>query len=115
MAVKSWITGPLMDAATGKVQVHGVAMGGVSGLDKIEVSTDGGQNWAEAQFLGPDLGPYAWRPFVLITELSEGTHMLASRATNEAGRYPNPSFFRPTNGVMAITAGAPIAVDVTVS
>ena len=92
MAVKSWITGPLMDAATGKVQVHGVAMGGVSGLDKIEVSTDGGQNWAEAQFLGPDLGPYAWRPFVLITELSEGTHMLASRATNEAG-VTQPEFF----------------------
>ena len=25
MSVKSWITGPLVDAATGKVQIHGVA------------------------------------------------------------------------------------------
>ncbi|OWY12885.1 sulfite oxidase [Thioclava sp. JM3] len=114
MVVKSWITGPLMDAATGKVQIHGVAMGGVSGLDKIEVSTDGGQNWAEAQFLGPDLGPYAWRPFVMITELSEGTHMLASRATNEAGDS-QPETFPPNERGYGNNGWRAHAVDVTVS
>lgn len=85
MAVKSWITGPLMDAETGRVQIHGVAMGGVSDLERVEVSVDGGESWSEAQFLGPDLGPYAWRPFVLIADLAEGSHVLASRATNAAG------------------------------
>ena len=113
MSVKSWITGPLLDAATGKVQIHGVAMGGVSGLEKIEISTDGGQNWAEAQFLGPDLGPYAWRPFALITNLSEGTHMLASRATNLAGDS-QPEIFPPNERGYGNNGWRAHAVDVTV-
>jgi len=114
MSVKSWITGPLLDAATGKVQIHGVAMGGVSGLEKIEVSTDGGQNWAEAQFLGPDLGPYAWRPFALITDLSEGTHLLASRATNQAGDS-QPEIFPPNERGYGNNGWRAHAVDVTVA
>lgn len=85
MNVKSWITSPLQDAATGLVQIHGLAMGGVSDLKKIEVSIDGGKTWQDATFLGPDLGTYAWRPFVLITDLKPGSHVLASRATNVAG------------------------------
>ena len=113
MSVKSWITGPLLDAATGKVQIHGVAMGGVSGLEKIEVSTDGGQNWAEAQFLGPDLGPYAWRPFALITDLSEGTHLLASRTTNQAGDS-QPEIFPPNERGYGNNGWRAHAVDVTV-
>ena len=114
MSVKSWITGPLVDAATGKVQIHGVAMGGVSGLEKVEVSTDGGQTWADAQFLGPDLGPYAWRPFVLITDLTEGTHMLASRATNAAGDA-QPENFPPNERGYGNNGWRAHAVDVTVS
>jgi DMSO/TMAO reductase YedYZ molybdopterin-dependent catalytic subunit len=86
MNVKSWITAPLQDAATGLVQIHGLAMGGVSNLEKIEVSIDGGKTWQNATFLGPDLGIYAWRPFVLITNLKSGKHVLASRATNVAGQ-----------------------------
>jgi len=114
MNVKSWITGPLMDAATGKVQVHGVAMGGVSDLEKVEVSTDGGQSWADAQFLGPDLGRYAWRPFVLITDLPEGTHVLASRATNVAGDT-QPEQFPPNERGYGNNGWGVHAVDVTVS
>lgn len=114
MNVKSWITGPLMDAATGKVQIHGVAMGGVSDLEKVEVSTDGGQTWEDAKFLGPNLGPYAWRPFILITELSEGTHMLASRATAQDGQSQPEEF--PANERGYGNNGWRVhAVDVTVS
>ena len=114
MSVKSWITGPLMDAATGKVQIHGVAMGGVSDLEKVEVSLDGGQSWAEAQFLGPDLGPYAWRPFVMITGLAEGTHRLASRATAKDG-LSQPETFPPNERGYGNNGWRVHAVDVTVS
>ena len=114
MSVKSWITGPLMDAATGKVQIHGVAMGGVSDLEKVEVSTDGGESWTEAEFLGPDMGPYAWRPFVLITELAAGTHTLASRATAQDG-LSQPEEFPPNERGYGNNGWRVHAVDVTVS
>jgi hypothetical protein len=46
----------------------------------VEVSVDGGQNWQSAQLVGPDLGRYAWRQFVLPVKLPAGNYMLASRA-----------------------------------
>lgn len=86
--VKSWINYPAdADQAVkaGRVQIRGVAMGGVSEVKKIEVSIDGGKSWKEAHFVGPDLGKYAWREFVLEAELPAGTYQLASRATNAKG------------------------------
>ena len=83
MDVKSWINGPAPEAGTvraGLVQVHGVAMGGTRNLRRIEVSVDGGQNWHEARFVGPDLGRFAWRQFVLPVQLAPGQYLLASRA-----------------------------------
>ncbi|MDB6178254.1 sulfite oxidase [Paracoccus sp. Z330] len=114
MSVKSWITSPLMDTASGKVQIHGVAMGGTSAPSKIEVSVDGGETWTEAKFIGPDMGPYAWRPFVLIAELAAGDHVLASRATNAAGDS-QPADFEPNERGYGNNGWRAHAVDVTVS
>ncbi|WP_282025714.1 SorT family sulfite dehydrogenase catalytic subunit [Limimaricola cinnabarinus] len=113
MNVKSWITGPLEDAETGKVQIHGVAMGGTETLEKVEVSTDGGQSWSEAQFLGPDMGPYAWRPFVLIADLGQGSHLLASRATTVGGQA-QPEEVEPNERGYGHNGWRAHAVDVTV-
>ncbi|TEA80130.1 sulfite oxidase [Allopusillimonas ginsengisoli] len=88
MPVKSWITYPSepdQAVKAGKVQIRGVAMGGMSAASKIEVSVNGGKDWQKAEFVGPDLGPYAWREFVLSATLDAGTHELASRATNADG------------------------------
>lgn len=88
LPVKSWITSPVDTDGTvkaGTVQITGVAMGGMSAAKSVEVSVDGGKSWQEARFIGPDLGPYAWRQFVLAAKLSAGSHQLASRATNEDG------------------------------
>lgn len=89
MPVKSWITYPAGEAEqtvkAGKVQVQGLAMGGTSEVTGVEVSLDGGKNWQKAEFIGPDLGPYAWRQFVLSTELKAGEYSITSRATNKAG------------------------------
>lgn len=83
MDVKSWINGPTSEGGpvkAGLVQIHGVAMGATRALRRIDVSLDGGQTWHEARFVGPDLGRFAWRQFVLPVVLQPGQYMLASRA-----------------------------------
>ncbi len=88
MPVKSWITAPLDTDGSikaGRVQITGVAMGGMTAAKSVEVSTDGGKRWHEAKFVGPDLGPYAWRQFVYSADLPAGRYELASRATNDDG------------------------------
>jgi DMSO/TMAO reductase YedYZ molybdopterin-dependent catalytic subunit len=85
MSVKSWITQPLQQAKAGRVRIQGVAFGGARAVQGVEVSLDAGKNWQMARFVGPDLGPFAWRPFVLITELKPGRYTLASRAIDDQG------------------------------
>jgi sulfite dehydrogenase len=87
MSVKSWVDHPsgTEKLKAGTVQVTGVAFAGTQPIEKVEVSTDGGKTWREARFIGPDLGPYAWRTFVIPVELSAGQYTVASRATDSAG------------------------------
>lgn len=88
MTVKSWVNGPLADSApvkAGTVQIHGVAFGGLNAVRRVEVSTDGGRRWTDARLVGPDLGRYAWRQFVLPARLSAGTYTITSRATDASG------------------------------
>ncbi len=88
MPVKSWITYPGDEnnqVKAGRIQVTGLAFGGMSAATEVEVSVDGGKNWEQARFIGPDLGPYAWRQFALSTELKSGDYEVASRATNHKG------------------------------
>ncbi len=85
MNVKSWISQPLEQMKAGRVLIQGVAFGGAKAVKSVEVSLDGGLNWRPAPFVGPDLGPYAWRPFVLAVELKPGNYSLASRATDVDG------------------------------
>ncbi len=79
MKVKSLIVNPVTDVRSGPVQIYGVAFAGVNPLEKVEVSTDGGQTWQQAQLTGPDLGPFGWRVFVLPAELQSGSHTITSR------------------------------------
>ncbi|GLS41493.1 sulfite oxidase [Mesorhizobium tianshanense] len=83
--VKSWVTAPLEDSKAGSVQITGVAFGGMNAVASVEVSTDGGQTWQKAEFVGPDLGRFAWRLFVLPVDLAPGTYTLVSRATDSEG------------------------------
>jgi DMSO/TMAO reductase YedYZ molybdopterin-dependent catalytic subunit len=88
MNVKSWIDHP---AGTGEplpagvVQVRGVAFAGTRPVSRVDVSIDGGKTWRRARFVGPDLGRYAWRQFVLPVTLAPGSYTLASRATDTGG------------------------------
>jgi len=88
MGPKSWINSPAAEAGpvkAGWVQIHGVAMGGMQAPRRVEVSLDGGKSWREASFIGPNLGRYAWRPFVLQAQLKPGVHTIVSRVTDSQG------------------------------
>ncbi len=87
--LKSWIDFPHTESgpvAAGTVQIRGVAFGGGGRpLKRVDVSVDGGRRWVEAKLTGPDLGPFAWRQFVLPVSLGPGTHTMVCRATDVLG------------------------------
>ncbi|MET0333546.1 MAG: molybdopterin-dependent oxidoreductase, partial [Rhizobacter sp.] len=89
MNVKSWINTPSADGVAkvgaGTTQILGVAFSGTGPIKRVEVSIDGGKSWRDAKLVGPDLGPFAWRQFVLQAHLPAGNHVLVSRATDAAG------------------------------
>jgi DMSO/TMAO reductase YedYZ molybdopterin-dependent catalytic subunit len=68
----------------GPVTLTGRAWSGFGPIERVEVSTDGGASFADAQ-LGEPLGPAAWRGWSFDWEASEGDHVLCSRATDAAG------------------------------
>jgi len=85
--VKSFVTAPAGDkpVKAGVVYVTGVAFSGGSPIRRVEVSSDGGKNWIEAPFIGPDLGRFAWRQFALPMRMAAGNYVVVSRATDAAG------------------------------
>jgi len=88
MSVKSWINSPSTEQGpvpAGMVQVKGVAFGGIHAVKGVEVSIDGGKTWRAARFVGPDMGRYAWRQFVLGVKLAPGSYTVASRAVDSQG------------------------------
>lgn len=67
------------------VELKGIAFDGGEGVNKVEVSIDGGQRWREAR-LGQDLGRFSFREWTLaITFSSKGATQLMVRASNSAG------------------------------
>jgi sulfite dehydrogenase len=66
-------------------EIEGVAMDGGKGIDKVEVSTDGGKTWAAAK-LDKDLGKYSWRRYRFNWQpAAAGQARVMARATNAAG------------------------------
>ena len=92
----------------------GAAFGGVDPVKRVEVSIDGGKRWEDAHFIGPDLGKYAWRVFVLSADLSSGDHVLVSRATDAAGKVQPEHRYENERGYNN-NSWADHAVKVTVS
>jgi len=75
----------------GTIEVIGVAWAGDDAVETVEVSTDGGDSWGEAEFFGPVDGNYGWRQFRYIWDDPQpGDHTLVSRATDERG-YTQPA------------------------
>ena len=88
MPVKSWLNGPGADGApvlAGLNTLYGVAFSGERGVEAVEVSADDGVTWQLAEWVGPDLGPNAWRSFQWVTEMPVGQHRFVTRATDTEG------------------------------
>lgn len=90
----------------GQVELLGVAWAGDDPVTTVEISTDGGETWADAEFFGPDQGPAAWRRFRYLWEPEPGKHLLVSRATDGRDRAQPRDVADPKMGLAAIKDGA---------
>ena len=64
----------------GKVEVRGYAFaGGDRYVARVDVSTDDGHSWGEAELLD-DLGRWAWRHWSITLDLDPGEHEILVRA-----------------------------------
>ena len=71
--------------AGARAALRGLALGGDSGVAKVEVSADGGQTWQVAK-LGTDEGRYSFRRWTAELMMgAAGEATLAVRCTNSAG------------------------------
>jgi DMSO/TMAO reductase YedYZ molybdopterin-dependent catalytic subunit len=67
------------------VIVKGIAWDGGYGIRIVEVSSDGGKVWREAE-LEPDLGRYAWRQWSFrFKPEKKGPHTVMAKASNRQG------------------------------
>ncbi len=93
-------------------RIHGAAWTGNSVITRVEVSTNGGRSWKDAQLLG---GPvrHAWRlwEFHWRTPTKPGPCVLMARATDARGRV-QPTTRDAHRGTYMITHVQPIEVEV---
>ena len=67
-------------SSAGPVDVCGYAFaGGDRYVARVDVSTDGGASWTQADLL-EDLGRWAWRQWRITLDLAPGEHELLVRA-----------------------------------
>ena len=67
------------------IEVRGVTWAGDNAVERVEVSTDDGKTWNDAELFGPAYDG-AWRLFQYDWNATPGQHVLMSRATDELGR-----------------------------
>jgi DMSO/TMAO reductase YedYZ molybdopterin-dependent catalytic subunit len=68
----------------GSHEIVGVAFSGEAGVERVEVSLDGGKTWAPAKLEGPST-PYGFRVFRHPWRPAPGRYVVASRATDTTG------------------------------
>ena len=93
-------------------RVHGAAWTGESQITKVEISTDGGQQWHAAQLLGPS-SQYAWRlwEYHWRTPAAPGSCTVMARATDARGRT-QPIERDAHRGTYMITHIQPIEIEI---
>jgi DMSO/TMAO reductase YedYZ molybdopterin-dependent catalytic subunit len=69
----------------GRVQIGGVAWAPHRGIERVEVSTDGGETWNVAR-LASQLDLDSWRQYVYDWDARPGQYLLQVRATDGTGR-----------------------------
>ncbi|WP_374137922.1 molybdopterin-dependent oxidoreductase [Sphingomonas sp.] len=98
--------------ASRPIALRGIALGGDSGVAKVELSVDNGQHWRSAR-LGRDFGRYSFRGWDLtLPGMPRGRHTIMVRATNAAGETQRPDAIWNPSGYMLNTIQH-IMVDAT--
>jgi DMSO/TMAO reductase YedYZ molybdopterin-dependent catalytic subunit len=113
MPVKSVITSPAPDAtvSAGSQTISGFAWSGYAGIAKVEVSTDGGANWAEASIV-EEAGRLSWVRFEHTWDAVAGDAVLSSRATDERGlQQPNEVPWNAKGYLMNAIFEVPVTVE----
>jgi DMSO/TMAO reductase YedYZ molybdopterin-dependent catalytic subunit len=113
MALKSEFVRPRPDAVlnVGANQLFGVAWGGEETIGRVEVSTDGGSTWSEADLIGPRAA-YSWSMWEYLWEVSEpGAYTLLARAISASGQV-QPAQHDPLRAGYMINFSRPVPVRV---
>jgi DMSO/TMAO reductase YedYZ molybdopterin-dependent catalytic subunit len=69
----------------GECEIDGRAWSGDAEIARVEVSTDGGESWAEAEVERSSLGRWAWRRWRFVWVATPGEYELCCRARDSAG------------------------------
>jgi DMSO/TMAO reductase YedYZ molybdopterin-dependent catalytic subunit len=78
-----------------KVPIAGIAFGGVRGISKVEVSTDGGSTWKSAIIKNP-LSQYTWVLWTAgFTPTGKDNYNIIVRATDNAGQVQTAEMNKP--------------------
>jgi sulfane dehydrogenase subunit SoxC len=105
--VKSFITSPSHGLALkgpGLYEISGIAYSGTGRIEKVMVSADGGQSWAQAALQEPVLSK-AFTRFRMPWRWNGGPATLQSRAWDEAGEVqPTRAEFVAARGELAKSA-----------
>jgi DMSO/TMAO reductase YedYZ molybdopterin-dependent catalytic subunit len=70
--------------SAGRIPIGGIAWAPHRGIERVEVSTDGGGSWDEAR-LASQLDIDTWRQYVYYWDARPGTYILQVRATDGEG------------------------------
>jgi DMSO/TMAO reductase YedYZ molybdopterin-dependent catalytic subunit len=71
--------------SAGKISIGGIAWAPQRGIERVEVSTDGGASWDEAR-LASQLALDTWRQYVYDWDAKPGQYTLQVRATDGEGK-----------------------------
>jgi DMSO/TMAO reductase YedYZ molybdopterin-dependent catalytic subunit len=113
MVVKSELVRPRAGETLklGTNRLFGVAWAGQDAVARVEVSTDAGRTWNDAELLGLR-APYSWSLWEYLWEVSEpGTYSLLTRATSVSGQV-QPAEHDLLNGGYEIHFSRPTEVSV---
>ncbi len=80
--------------ADGTVAIGGIAFAGVRGIQKVEVSVDGGSSWQEAT-LDSARNEYSWNLWGFAWDAQPGTYDVLVRATDGTGATQTSDRARP--------------------